>query len=59
MPAQHTKRINPVIASCVDEGIAIERRAGAANAWTYMMHKAVPAGVIRRVLAWPALRRCN
>jgi hypothetical protein len=57
MHTQQPQRSNQVLARCVDEGLTIDSRIGAANAWAYMLHKAVPAGVIMRVLAYPELRR--
>jgi hypothetical protein len=59
MHTQQPTRSNLLLARCVDEGIAIDSKAGAANAWVFMLHKAVPAGVITRVLAYPDLRRRN
>lgn len=59
MHTQQPTRSNHLLARCVEEGIAIDSKAGAANAWVFMLHKAVPAGVITRVLAYPELRRHN
>lgn len=57
MHTQQPQRSDLALARCVEEGLTIQQRTGAANAWAYMLHKAVPAGVIRRVLAYPELRR--
>ena len=50
-------RQNQIMADDVDTALKIEQSSGAANAWVYMTHKAVPRGVIKRVLAFPQLRR--
>lgn len=57
MHTQQPQRSNQILARHVDDGLAIDSRIGAANAWAYMLHKAVPAGVITRVLAYPDQRR--
>ncbi|KQW97168.1 hypothetical protein ASC94_10290 [Massilia sp. Root418] len=57
MHTQQPQRSNQILARHVDEGLTIDSRIGAANAWAYMLHKAVPAGVITRVLAYPEQRR--
>ncbi|MES2260535.1 MAG: hypothetical protein V4724_18590 [Pseudomonadota bacterium] len=59
MENRQCPRQDLAMARSVDEGIAIDRAAGAANAWVYMQHHAIPAGIITRVLAYPALRRRN
>jgi hypothetical protein len=59
MQTQQPQRSNHVMARCVDHGLSIHRNLGAANAWVFMRHNAVPAGVITRVLAYPELRRQN
>ena len=57
MHTQQPQRSNQVLARHVEDGLRIDQRIGAANAWAYMLHKAVPAGVITRVLAYPEQRR--
>lgn len=57
MHTQQPQRSNQILARHVEDGLAIDSRIGAANAWAYMLHKAVPAGVITRVLAYPDQRR--
>ncbi|SFU78208.1 hypothetical protein [Pseudoduganella namucuonensis] len=59
MDQHQPDRKNHVLAQEVETGIAINGQAGAANAWVYMAYKAVPKGVITRVLAFPDLRRRN
>lgn len=57
MNQQQPDRQNHAMAREVEIALKIERMNGAANAWAYMSHKAVPRGVITRVLAYPDLRR--
>lgn len=57
MDQHQPDRRNQAMARDVDTGIVIDHHLGAANAWAYMLHKAVPRGVITRVLAYPGLRR--
>lgn len=57
MDQHQPDRRNHAMARDVDTALQIEQASGAANAWVYMSHKAVPGGVIKRVLAFPALRR--
>lgn len=59
MHTQQPTRSNHLLARFVEEGLSIDSKAGAANAWVFMQHKAVPPGVITRVLAYPELRRRN
>lgn len=59
MQTQQPQRSNHMMASYVELGLSIHRNLGAANAWVFMRHNAVPTGVITRVLAYPALRRQN
>ncbi len=57
MDQHQPDRQNHVMADDVETALRIEQSSGAANAWVYMAHKAVPRGVIKRVLAFPKLRR--
>lgn len=57
MDQHQPDRQNQVMAEDVDTALKIEQSSGAANAWVYMTHKSVPRGVIKRVLAFPQLRR--
>jgi hypothetical protein len=57
MDQHQPDRQNHAMARDVEIALQIEQARGAANAWAYMSHKAVPRGVITRVLAYPAQRR--
>lgn len=57
MDQHQPDRQNHAMAHDVDTALKIEQSSGAANAWVYMSHKSVPGGVIKRVLAFPDMRR--
>ncbi|MGV7206297.1 hypothetical protein ACLB1G_00410 [Oxalobacteraceae bacterium A2-2] len=50
-------RCDDAMAEIVDQGISLDRKTGAANAWIFMSSAKVPLPVIKRVLASPEQRR--